>query len=400
MTLDANGRLLVGGTSAVYASNNGAIEAQSANGALLNAGRFAANAGGPSLTLFKSRNATVGGNTIVVNGDTLGEISFVGANGTGYDVAATIRASVDGTPGASADMPGRLTFFTSADGSATPTERMRLDASGNLGLGVTPSAWGSIFKVLQVGAGASYVGGRTDSVAGRQVWLGTNSYYNGTNWIYGVSQPAAQYYQNDGSHIWNTAVSGTAGNTISFTQAMTLDASGNLLVGTTTNNASGGVIQVSNGITFPATQSASTDANTLDDYEEGAWTPVLTFVTPGDVSVTYSTQVGRYTKIGNQVTVVCAITTSAFTHTTASGNLNITGLPFAAANITGYLVNGTCSAAGWTKTCEWVTPQIGSNTSDIYFQASTSGSSLTNVTTADVPTATQQIWRVTLTYFV
>jgi len=175
---------------------------------------------------------------------------------------------------------------------------------------------------------------------------------------------------------------------------------GNLLVGTTTENASGGVIQVSNGITFPATQSASTDANTLDDYEEGAWTPVLTFVTPGDLSVTYSTQVGRYTKIGNQVTVVCSIATSAFTHTTASGNLNITGLPFAAANITGYLVNGTCSAAGWTKTCEWLTPQIGSNTSAIYFQASTSGSSILNVTTADVPTATQQVWRVTLTYFV
>jgi hypothetical protein len=131
MTLDATARLLVGGTSAVYASNNGAIEVQSANGASLNAGRFAASAGGPTLTLFKSRNATVGGNTIVVNGDTLGEVSFVGANGTGYDVAASIRASVDGTPGASADMPGRLTFFTSADGSATPTERARITSTGN-----------------------------------------------------------------------------------------------------------------------------------------------------------------------------------------------------------------------------------------------------------------------------
>jgi hypothetical protein len=121
----------------------------------------------------------------------------------------------------------------SAGGAITWSTLMNLDASGNLGLGVTPSAWGSIFKVMQVGAGASYVGGRTDSVAGRQVWLGSNSYYNGTNWIYGVSQPAAQYYQNDGSHIWNTAPSGTAGNTITFTQAMTLDASGNLLVGKT-----------------------------------------------------------------------------------------------------------------------------------------------------------------------
>jgi len=113
------------------------------------------------------------------------------------------------------------------------TEHMRLDSSGNLGLGVTPSAWGGIFDVLQIGAGASYLGGRTDSVAGRQIWLGTNSYFNGTNWIYGVTQPAAQYYQNDGAHIWNTAPSGTAGNAITFTQAMTLDASGNLGVGAT-----------------------------------------------------------------------------------------------------------------------------------------------------------------------
>jgi hypothetical protein len=151
MTLDATARLLVGGTSAVYASNNGALEVQSANGASLNAGRFAANAGGPALTLFKSRNATVGGNTIVVNGDTLGEISFVGANGTGYDVAASIRASVDGTPGASADMPGRLTFFTSADGSATPTERMRLDSSGNLGIGTSSP----VNKLVVSNAGAA-----------------------------------------------------------------------------------------------------------------------------------------------------------------------------------------------------------------------------------------------------
>jgi hypothetical protein len=123
--------------------------------------------------------------------------------------------------------------FQLRNNSASWTQRMLLDASGNLGLGVTPSAWGSIFKVMQLGGGASYVGGRTDTVAGRQVWLGSNSYYNGTNWIYGVSQPAAQYYQNDGSHIWNTAPSGTAGNAITFTQAMTLTAAGNLGIGTT-----------------------------------------------------------------------------------------------------------------------------------------------------------------------
>lgn len=83
-------------------------------------------------------------------------------------------------------------------------------------------------------------------------------------------------------------------------------------------------------IQFPATQNASADANTLDDYEEGTWTPSLTFDTAGDLSVAFSTQSARYTKIGNIVCVTCALVTSSFTHTTASGDLRITGLPFAA----------------------------------------------------------------------
>lgn len=63
-------------------------------------------------------------------------------------------------------------------------------------------------------------------------------------------------------------------------------------------------LTLSNGqIAFPATTVPSADANTLDDYEEGTWTPVLTFATPGDLSVAYSTQAGSYTKIGRQVMV-------------------------------------------------------------------------------------------------
>lgn len=82
-------------------------------------------------------------------------------------------------------------------------------------------------------------------------------------------------------------------------------------------------------LAFPATQNASSDSNTLDDYEEGTFTPEVTFATPGDLSVTYSIQGGRYTKIGRLVTIQITIVTSVFTHTTASGNMQITGLPFA-----------------------------------------------------------------------
>jgi hypothetical protein len=59
-------------------------------------------------------------------------VRFSGANGTGYDSAAEIYAEVDGTPGASGDMPGRLVFSTTADGASSPTERMRISNDGTL----------------------------------------------------------------------------------------------------------------------------------------------------------------------------------------------------------------------------------------------------------------------------
>jgi len=85
------------------------------------------------------------------------------------------------------------------------------------------------------------------------------------------------------------------------------------------------------GITFPATQSASADANTLDDYEEGTWTPVFTASTPGTFSATYSTQVGAYNKIGNLV-IASFLMAGTTTKGTASGDFLISGLPFNVAN--------------------------------------------------------------------
>jgi hypothetical protein len=89
-------------------------------------------------------------------------------------------------------------------------------------------------------------------------------------------------------------------------------------VGSTTPSASGA------GIAFPATQSASSDANTLDDYEEGTWTPVIEG-TSTTGTATYSSQTGKYTKIGRQVTVTCYVDWSGGTGT---GNMKFSGLPF------------------------------------------------------------------------
>jgi len=123
-------------------------------------------------------------------------------------------------------------FFPAADTIAFAeggAESMRLDSSGNLGLGVTPSAWSGLKAFEFAGVGSSLA-----SAANNNVFLSANAWYNGTNWRYGITAAASQYQSFSGQHAWFNAPSGTAGAAITFTQAMTLDASGNLAVGTTT----------------------------------------------------------------------------------------------------------------------------------------------------------------------
>ena len=115
----------------------------------------------------------------------------------------------------------------------------------------------------------------------------------------------------------------TAGTTP--TQKAVIDASGRLLVGVSAN-ANGGILQLSSGITFPATAVAASDANTLDDYEEGTWTPTqgagLTVVG------TFSSG-GHYTKVGRQVTVQGYVAGSTSV-AAATASILCEGLPFAA----------------------------------------------------------------------
>jgi hypothetical protein len=110
------------------------------------------------------------------------------------------------------------------------TERLRLDSSGNLGLGVTPSAWFSSYKTLQVSSNGSLTS-NTDFFA-----FSNNAFVNSSgNDIYLTTGFAGRYRHvaSNGAHQWSTAPSGTAGDAITFTQAMSLTANGELLVGTT-----------------------------------------------------------------------------------------------------------------------------------------------------------------------
>jgi hypothetical protein len=120
--IDSSGRLLVG-TSTDTNAFRGQFE--STDSGQLSIRRNVAGAGGPTFAIAHSRGSTSGSYTALVSGDDCGAIGFYGADGTSDILAATIRAQVDGTPGAN-DMPGRLVFSTTSDGSASPTEACRI----------------------------------------------------------------------------------------------------------------------------------------------------------------------------------------------------------------------------------------------------------------------------------
>jgi len=145
-----------------------------------------------------------------------------------------------------------LPKFTGA--SALGNSNLISDANGQLGLGVTPSAWDANFNALQIGIGTALY--NNTSVNG--TFLGSNFYYNGTDNKYIATGTATAYGQINGSHNWFTVASGTAGDTVNFTQAMTLNASGQLGIGTTTpaykldvNGTArvSGIVTISNGYT-------------------------------------------------------------------------------------------------------------------------------------------------------
>ena len=117
----------------------------------------------------------------------------------------------------------------------------------------------------------------------------------------------------------------TADGASSPTEAMRINSQQELLVGTATRNANGGVLQLKSGITFPATAVAASNANTLDDYEEGTWTPVVSF---GGASVGITgTFGGTYTKVGNVVTITFTLTFTS--KGTSTGEMLVSGMPFA-----------------------------------------------------------------------
>lgn len=163
----AGGQLVVGGDNAASqvaaAGLTPALQVVGTGSSVSSYGgwRFSADAGGPSLSLVKSRNSSIGSHTIVNSGDTLGTLQFVGSDGSAYVAAADITCQVDTTPGTN-DMPGRLVFRTTADGASSVTEAMRIDNAGRVLIGRT-SAIGTEIAAVEQTNGVVLALNRTNS---------------------------------------------------------------------------------------------------------------------------------------------------------------------------------------------------------------------------------------------
>jgi hypothetical protein len=223
-------------------------------------------------------------------------------------------AVANGGTGLTSFTANSIVYASSTSALAT-NSNLVFNGTTTLGLGVTPSSWGGggySGKVLEVGA----VGNSVWGVNATNLYLMNNVYYN-NGFLYASTNKASYYLQQDGSHFWNSAPSGTVGTTITPTQVLAVSKGTTLVLenGTSTSGT---------GIAFPATQSASSDANTLDDYEEGTWTPTYTAASGTLAGVSTG---GRYTKIGRIVHIIAYVTCSG--PGTASGLISINNFPFA-----------------------------------------------------------------------
>jgi len=260
------------------AADNANSEYMFANGGALEFG-----IGGSTAMTLNSTGLGVGGAPSDGRLLTIGSLSSVSATASAiniYSSKATLNITADGATNAA----GTTISYSWANGGQGPlifrnasiANVMTLDASGNVGVGVTPSAWGSNSKALQVGGGTASVSSTgAGSTASR---FAHGAYFDNTNWLYQYTGVGPALYQvtgaNAGStHAWYTSAGGTAGNTITdfATAKMTLDASGNLLVGKAAlSDTTVGWYVRPNGITT-ATMSSSVNTDTSYQlYSTGA----------------------------------------------------------------------------------------------------------------------------------
>jgi len=237
--IDSSGRLLVGTSTTRLVGQvipglqlSGGVDASS-----VSLSTYANSINSSRLCFAKSRGTSDGSYTIVQSGDELGVIAFCGADGSDLESrGAEIAAIVDGTPGAN-DLPSRLVFSTAADGTSSPTERMRITSGGNIGINNSDPKY-----QMHVSSNSSDSSQRIDL----HLTNDTTGHDSGDGVQFG--------YQNVlGAYIWNFEPTSTYFGT-SNAERMRIDSSGRLLVGT--SSVTGTASTATSILRGPASQGA------------------------------------------------------------------------------------------------------------------------------------------------
>lgn len=313
------------------------------------------------------------GDVIVGNGDAVASPAagtIRGTNGSGTNIAGaslTIRPGLaTGNAATGSVIVQTAPAGTSGTTLQTATERLRINATGEViaGNGDTAAAPAAATIRGTNGSGSNVAGANLTIQAG----LGTGSATGG-------------YIR------FMSSVAGASGSTLrSAAEVARFDTGQRLLVGVTSANANGGVLQLKSGITFPATAVSASDANTLDDYEEGTWTPAYQAGSSG-----YVTQIGQYTRIGNVVTVYCHIQISTSASFLGTSNVTITGWPLSPSN-------SVFAAVYWSNTSTTNTNVMVDALTGYIWRVGTAATSLTQMTHTNLGNSTGAILSFQMTY--